>query len=635
MWAWGWERSRPCGSTNPSRLPRLRLPAACRVTETGTYNPTFLVSSGIPITVTWQNGLPMGDHLLPFDPTLMMGMPNQDQSMPDMFMTPIVTHLHGGYVAAIYDGNPLLTITPGQQTTYTYDNSQESGLIWYHDHSVRLTRLNVYAGMAGLYKIEDDNRLSLVNAGVLPDMLSEHPLVVQDRAYKVDGSLYYPSYADDPLPGTPDTVSSVLPPDYVANGGKFPTAVPEFFGDTILVNGAAWPHTDVGRGETMFDLLNGSDSRFYLLQLDNPDVKVTLVGVDGGLLPKPIVIMNGDGVQDLGEQIVFAPADRLQLLFDFSKLPSGQAVHLLNYGAAYDPFKSLDPTTLKPPVVVAADPNINSVGQIMEFRVNADVEAFHSAVPLTSDTVLNPDYQAIDATNALVRKLGVFEIADEFGRTMPEVGIAAPGVDNLGNAVAVGPLGFMAPVTELIQLGATEIWEFYNVTADAHPMHVHQVEYQVLGRYYISTTDTNGDGVVLQGTQDYNNDLGDLIDTRPDVDGIQNLYPEDTGWQDTVWVGPGEAIKFVMNFDRPGDYMWHCHILSHEDHDMMRSFKVLGFAGDLIPSPADANSRDSRIRRKSDSPWQTMEVCHGGGDRAAGRLRQRAVARTGEAVRGR
>jgi len=158
------------------------------------------------------------------------------------------------------------------------------------------------------------------------------------------------------------------------------------------------------------------------------------------------------------------------------------------------------------------------------------------------------------------------------------VGPAEVKADATGTAQN-GALGWDAPVTELVELGATEVWEFYNTTADAHPIHLHLGEYQVLGRYEISGTDLNGDGLTYDT---FNNDLGALIDTRADLPGIQNLRPEDTGSQDTVWLGPGEALKIIMKFDRPGDYVWHCHILSHEDHDMMRPIKVLGLAGDFI-----------------------------------------------------
>ncbi len=561
-------------------------------------NPTFLASSGVPINVTWMNMLPLtGGHILPFDPSIMMNMGSNTPMNPDML--PIVVHLHGGHLASIYDGYPtsgllqmggdMSGMTGMSTDTYTYDNSQQSAMIWYHDHSLGLTRLNVYAGLAGSYMIEDANRLDLVAKGILPSTFGTYdtPLMIADRSFTAEGQLYFPGASPtDELPGTGGaTVADVLPPNYVDLGGGFPTAVPEYYGDFIMVNGTAWPHAHVTLGDMMFDLVNGSDSRFFTLRLDDARVKVTLVGTDGGLLEKPIVVMDGDGVDEQYEQIIFAPGDRLQLMFDFSQLQAGDKVHLLNTGAAFEPFKGIDSEGLLragvnddgTPAPVVAATLADSVGQIMEFRAIAGT-AWHSE--MNEFTVLNPDFTAVDpAIASVTRKLGIFEFEDQFDRIMPILGTAEVKKDYQG-VEHVGALGWDAPVTERVQLGDTEIWEFYNTTADAHPVHVHLGEYQVLGRYYISESDDNQDGIT-------GNDLGDLIDTRTDLPGIQNLRPEDTGLQDTVWVGPGEALKIIMKFDRPGDYVWHCHILSHEDHDMMRPIKVIGLAGDFIGAIAE------------------------------------------------
>jgi spore coat protein A, manganese oxidase len=572
------------------------------------FNPTFLTSSGVPINVTWVNMLPAtGGHLLPVDASIMMGMGMAGMGSgtgvpmnPDMI--PIVVHLHGSHVASIYDGYPSATITQmgmdpnmpmplgmimTSTASYTYDNSQEGTMLWYHDHSLGYTRLSVYAGLEGSYIVEDQNRRDLITAGVLPDTLgiNDTTLMIADRSFTADGQLYFPgAAADDLLPGNAGVVSDVLPVDYVGLGGQFPTAVPEYYGDFIMVNGTAWPHTHVSQGQMEFDFVNGSDSRFYTFKLDNANVKVTLIGTDGGLLQHGITIMDGDGIDETGEQIIFAPGDRMQLMFDFSNVAVGDKVHLLNVGAAYEPFKGMDANgNLRPGFdddgneIAVTPATINdAVGQILEFRITAAMP-WHST--MTDETILNANYVIKSEASATVtRKLGVFETTDQFGRIMPVIGTAEWTPDASGT-MQLGALGWDKPVTELVQLGATEIWEFYNTTADAHPMHLHLGEYQVLGRYHISDIDTNGDGVMIDG---YQNDIGDLIDTRSDLEGIQNLYAEDMGNQDTVWVGPGEVLKIIMTFDRPGDYVWHCHILSHEDHDMMRPFKVLGVQGDFI-----------------------------------------------------
>lgn len=550
-------------------------------TTTPVYNPTILAQSNTPISVVWGNGLPAGPHILPVDPTLLMAMgPN---SAANTFLPQLVAHLHGGHTAAIYDGFPNFVQLPGESATYRYDNSQQGSLIWYHDHTMGLTRLNVYAGLAGGYQLTDDNHARLVEMGVLPAVLgaNDTTLFVADKAFTNTGELYYPAGGGDVLPGTADTVDAVLPPDYATLGGQFPTAVPEFYGNVILVNNVAWPHVNVAKGDVEFEMLNASDSRMYVLQLDDPNVKVTLLGVDGGLLAKPIVLMDGDGIQEAGEQFVFAPADRYQLMFNFDNVAAGSSVHLLNSSAAYEPFKGFNPDgTLAGGAVQATidDP----VGQIMEFRIDGTLPAFHST--LTADTILNPTYTPIlESSATATKKVGLFEYADEFGRIMPLAGTAENTVDQYGNAVAAGGLGYMTPATEIVNLTngtepVTEVWEFYNVTADAHPIHLHQVEFQVLGRYMLtendlttSAGDTNGDGVILRGEANYNNDFGAEIP----------LESTDMGPQDTVWLAPGQGIKVIATFDRPGDYVWHCHILSHEDHDMMRPIKVIGLGGDL------------------------------------------------------
>jgi len=217
----------------------------------GLYNPTFLTRSGVPIQVTWLNDLPTSGPFLPVDRSILMDM---GTGMPPMDPAVVATvpHLHGGHTAAIYDGYPTKGFTQmglgtmqgmamSSSDTYTYANSQQGALIWYHDHTMGLTRLNVYAGLEGSYFIEDQNRSTLAADGVLPylplknDANESISLLIADRSFSTDGQLYYPgASASDPLPGSVDTVASVLPPDY---SGPFPTAVPEYYGDTILVNG--------------------------------------------------------------------------------------------------------------------------------------------------------------------------------------------------------------------------------------------------------------------------------------------------------------------------------------------------------------------------------------------------------------
>ena len=569
--------------------------------------PTILASEGIPITVSWQNKLPLG-HLLPVDTSL--HMPQSEIDALNSGYVPIVTHLHGGHNDSIFDGLPDQWFTqsrggpgvngPGDvgpkfvTSSMTYDNDQQAATLWYHDHALGITRLNVYAGLAGFYVLQDDNRLDLVHQGVLPSGSFDIGMAIQDRAFTSDGQLYYPAYQHDVLPGQfnedglPMTVGDVVPQAfYEANGDTAPSIVPEFFGDTILVNGMAWPNLTVSAGTYEFRLLNGSDSRFYVLRLDDPDVKVTLVGTDGGLLPHAVTIMDGDGVQESNEFLVLAPGDRVELVFDFSSaLKDGettQAVHFLNVGPDFSPFKGIidDGQLLGGADVVAASLD-DSVGNIMQFTVSNDKKLPVQHATVDDGTALAADF--IDLTSVTpdhVRKLGLFEQTDEYGRILPLLGTAEEGQVHSTTMDAdhqFGPLRYDAPATEVIALGATEEWDIFNFTADSHPIHLHLTQYQVIEKHHIDFLDANEDGIPDDSNRDgqitYGYGATDYTSADIWIGEAVKLRPEETGWQDTVEVDPNEMMAIVATFDKPGDYVWHCHILSHEDNDMMRPYIV-------------------------------------------------------------
>jgi spore coat protein A len=542
------------------------------------YGPTIVAASGVPIHVTWVNNL-QGDHLLPIDASIIP--PNlQDGAIP------IVTHLHGGHTQATSDGNPNAWFTkdnaqtgPAYQiATYTYDNSQQAATLIYHDHALGFTPQNVSAGLGGFYLIRDANLNKLLTDQVLPSGANEIGMALQDHSFTADGQLYVPGRAlTDPIPGTTDTVADIVPPGYA---GPLPTALPEFFGDFNLVNGMTWPKLDVAKGEYLLHYTNVSDSRFYDLQMSDPNVKVTLVGVDGGLLKNAKIISNGldannDGKPDAGESIILAPGDRIDLVVDFSNAQG--AVTLQNTGPAYEPFKGLGTAAAG---VTNAIPGVDPIGDVMQFTLNASLTPFHSklfdnAADLTPNVVLNPTFKPLTEASATnTRKVGLFETEDQFGRILPLLGPAENTIDINGNPIKAGAMAFAMSATETPLLGSTETWEIFNYTADAHPMHLHLVQYQVLGRYMMSQTDINGDGVVDQSDYTTAADLNHdgLVN---DIGSALQLRPEDTGWQDTVWVGPGEVLKIIQKFDLPGDYVWHCHILSHENNDMMRPLHVI------------------------------------------------------------
>jgi spore coat protein A len=563
--------------------------------------PTILAYEGVPITVHWENKLPLTGHLLPVDTSLHFA----DSSTHPLSSgyVPIVTHLHGGHNDSIFDGLPDQWFTqsgggngprgvgPGFVTsTVTYDNDQQAATLWYHDHALGITRLNVYAGLAGFYVLQDQNRLDLVNDGVLPSGNYDLGMAIQDRAFTSDGQLYYPAYKNDPLPGTDMTVGDVVPQKFYDTFGEdAPSVVPEFFGDTILVNGMAWPKLNLAAGDYEFRLLNGSDSRFYVLNVSDPNVPVYLVGTDGGLLDHAVAISDGDGTQESNEFLVLAPGDRVELVFDFSKLDDGDTVNLLNVGPAFDPFQGISADGLLVGGIEAADAQ-DPVGNIMQFEVDTAIKPFDAKVqdgtvlvdPFVSLTQDANHDDVADLAAGHVRKLGLFEGVDAYDRVTPMLGKAEAGTvitDKMSDG-DFGPLSWDAPTTETPVLGSTEQWDLFNFTADSHPIHLHLPQFQILGKWHIDfldqddngiPDDTTGDGLITYGTgssPDYTVAdiwIGDKIALRP----------EETGWQDTIEVDPHQMVAVVATFDKPGDYVWHCHILSHEDNEMMRPYTVV------------------------------------------------------------
>lgn len=454
--------------------------------------PTLEAFKDQEINVTWINGLvdsegyPL-EHLLKVDKSLI------DYDLDDGI--PTVTHLHGGHTEAASDGNPEAWYTPDLTKTgdtfvkneYTYANDQEAATLWYHDHTMGITRLNVYAGLAGFYLLRDDWENSLN----LPSGDYEIPLVIQDRSFLSDGSLYYPT----------------------SMGGGI---LPEMFGDFILVNGEVWPFLKVEPRKYRLRLLNGSDSRFYDLYL--PGLDFYQIGSDGGLLNSTV----------LTNRIVIGPGERIDVIVDFSTVP-GQELILKNNARSPYPF--------------GLTPNPNTTGQIMAFRVATTLtEPDVSELP----TNLRPAPIAAFGNSSVTRQLILFE-GEENGRLKPMLG-----------TVAEGPLGYMEEITENPALNAVEEWEIFNTTPDAHPIHLHLVHFQVMN------------------TQKFN-----VKKFIPGLPGSIQLLGKpsqpsavNAGLKDTFVILPGEVARVKAVFDKEGLYVWHCHILSHEDFDMMRPFYV-------------------------------------------------------------
>ena len=501
----------------------------------GTFpGPTIEARTNVPINIYWHNNLvDVNDqplpHLFPVDTSLHWALENY----PNWYSlgVPTVAHLHGGHTESASDGLPDQWFTPGFAVKgsgfvkgdidpFHYDNSQEAATIWYHDHALGITRLNVYAGLAGFYLIRDANEDALVAANQLPSGMYEREIVIQDRMFTQDGQLYYPSHNMNVVPNS---------------------HVPEFFGDFIVVNGKTWPVLDVEPREYRLRLLNGSDSRFYNLfftdDFTNGKHELTFnqIGTDLGLLESPVPLT----------QLLIAPGERADVVVDFSNpLLWGHTIIMKN--------------NARGPYPKGSKPDMTNTGQIMAFRVN---QPLNTANPLTTlPATLRSPLMPLVQTGP-TRNLILFEGEDEFDRLIAMLGTTTSGA-----------LHWSDPITENPMLNDIEQWDVYNLTEDAHPVHLHLVAFQIIDRQRIKATFDEYTGLV--------SDVKMLGQPMPP-------QPNEKGWKDTAVMLPGEVTRIRAKFDKEGLYVWHCHILSHEDHEMMRPYYV-----GTIPSQLRASTQD-------------------------------------------
>ncbi len=534
---------------------------------------TFEVQRGQAIQVTWENdllddnGKPL-PHLLPVDTSLhwCYSLPGYTQYSIANDGVPIVTHVHGGHTAFAFDGNPEYFFSPGftvrgprwLSKKYLYDNDQPAGTVWYHDHALGITRLNVYAGLAGFYIIRDNLDTGLPDNPLgLPAYPYELAYAIQDRMFRSTGELFYPASEGDPFWADFITGEGVQnPPD--------PTALAEFFGDHIVVNGLIWPKENVEPRNYRMRLLNGCDSRFLAVQfrpvpIDATDLKKAgqplpfyVVGSDQGLVETATLV---DG------HLLMGPGERYDVVIDFSQVKPGTRVILENIGGDA-PFGG----TVGNAVAKADLFPDRQTDRIMAFDVvlprNNNVQDRFQPANIAV-------YPGNNNTVKRVRRVGLFEGRDEYGRLQPLLGVAEPSKDAAGNTVN-GTLAWHAPTTENPGLNDTEIWEIYNATGDAHPIHLHLVSFEILDRQPFRAD------VVQQPLLEHNGKFG----VGFHLENIQTYgrarLPSgvEKSPKDMVVALPGEMTRIKATFDRPGRYVWHCHILSHEDHEMMRVLHV-------------------------------------------------------------
>jgi len=548
---------------------------------------SFIATTGIPSNVTWVNNIDV-PQFLPVDPTIHWADPTFSgttvrtwtppfPTFPGIFTNsitgatlnaqtpvPLSPHLHGGEVQSFSDGGPnswftynglvgptystnsAFSIGPANSATYYYPNAQNPTTLWYHDHAMGMTRLNVMSGLAGFYLLKDTPATTTITTPTannfdqymtqhFPYGISEIPLAIQDRTFKTNGELWFPTVGINPT--------------------IHPYWMPEFFGNTIMVNGKVWPNLDVTPGWYRFRVLDGSNARFYTLSFDNK-MPFTVIGTEGGYLQQAVAL----------NSITIAPGERADILVDFSTVPVGTKIVLTNTAKA--PFPGGAP----------ADPQ--TVGQIMQFTVKATSANPGAAAPnlpagLNPTLPLGtfPTLPAPPNTQRIVRTL--FEVQGPAGPLM----------------VTVNGQVFDGYISETPKNGTTEDWVIVNLTADTHPIHTHLASFQVVSRQTFQAAKYMKDWLAINAPNvppfavSY---IPTSLDPTLYLQGKATpARPNEMGWKDTVQMNPGEVtiirIRFLQQdgaaypFDPtqgPG-YVWHCHIVDHEDNEMMRPYQVL------------------------------------------------------------
>jgi len=479
------------------------------VDQAGNYLP-HLFSADVDQTLHWAN--PPQDCLVPPARTDCEGTSGD----PYLGPVPIVTHLHGSHVTPESDGFPEAWYLPAANNlagfapqgsdfgqiaavpvvevgaaVFQYRNDQRATTLWFHDHSLGITRLNIYAGPAGFYLLRggDSDLPQARNPSVLPVDVYEIPMVIQERSFLDNGSLNFASPAGD---------------------GD---------GDTIVVNGNTWPFLNVEPRRYRFRFLNASNNNpiDLVLATDNTPGDSSIddgawtevanafwqIGADGGFLPAPANVTN----------VILHIAERADVIVDFSTYTPGTVLYLVNDGG-----------------------DTGTTEQVMRFVVVALTSADTST---PADQLVLPAFTPLGPAD-FTRQVSV---NDGVGGPGKLLGTVNPGPPATGI-----PLRWEAATTETPVFNTTEIWEIFNFDGGDHPIHLHMVQFEILDRTPIGDV------------------IGGPTTTGPG--------PGETGTKDTVFVDGLMVTRVKAKFDIPGMFVWHCHILDHEDDEMMRPYEV-------------------------------------------------------------
>ena len=426
--------------------------------------PLFETRSGQGLLVEWQNRLPE-KHFLPIDHNLCGAEADQPEVR-------CVIHLHGGRTPAASDGYPEHWVTPGNSFVCHYPNRQDAAMLFYHDHTMGINRLNIYAGLQGLFIVRDKTEDSLH----LPIGPYEIPLILYDRALRADGQL-----------------------DYETSGIPNAPWVPEVYSNVMLANGMLFPYLNVEPRLYRFRVMNGSNARFFRISFGDDPAQMHIIGSDQGLLSAPVP----------AKRINLAPAERTDILLDLAPY-AGKNVILRS-----DSF------------------------EILQLRVAGSKASEATSLPSSLRSIDPlPESKAIKT-----RRLTLNEATDKVQQSM---------------GMTLNSSRWHMPVTEKPVLNTVEIWEIVNLTEDTHPIHLHLVKFRLLDRRPFDVFD------YLDKTE--------LRFTGPAIP----PSPEEAGWKDTIRCEQGHVTRIIIPFEGfAGRYVWHCHILEHEDNEMMRPFEIL------------------------------------------------------------
>lgn len=619
----------------------------------------------VDLSFQWANPLnwpQFGQGFDTYDPDIYPFGTGMPQGNPGIYEgpQPIVVHLHGAENPSYADGDPNSWWTPGKKirgdtfvtNKLIYPNNQAATTLWFHDHVLGETRLTVFAGQAGFYFIRGEPETSVCPP--LPHGDCEIEMVMADRQFDTYGQLFFPD-------GNPLTAGLNGPP---GNPDINTYAIPEFFGDVMCVNGKSWPYLEVEPRRYRFRLLNACNARFLALYLTSDDEShpsvpdIWQIGTDGGLLDTPVNISSfvpytynpsnlcPPSDPNLGPvfdspRLFFAPAERMDIIIDFSGY-AGKTITVNNDAPA--PFPSGG---------TSFDPDVE--GWIMQFRVKKECshpdKSFNPARP--GATLRSGKKAIVRLANGqgglapgvvpdVVRSLVLIEQEDPYS-TAPVVVLCNNTSYNGRNPYNNQPLPDSVPynkgsvfVTEIPQVGSTEIWELVNLTPDAHPIHIHLIQFQLINRqpfyvgnivppftcvgsyrdlyetawdHYLNRPTTVPPGTVYTYGPPFpylsTPKLGGNPDVTPFLIGSPIAPdPNEFGWKDTIKIFPGTVTRLAVRwapqdipvgdvsagenrfafdptatlkvkkdkFGYPGGsgYVWHCHIIDHEDNMMMR-----------------------------------------------------------------